>query len=519
MQNRRSFIRNIGLGATFIGLMPDAIFAGDTKKKGTMLPRSSPEAQGVSSDAINKFFDAIEASGQEFHGTMIVKNGYVIAEAMWHPYRTDHKLQTYSMSKSFTSSAIGLAQQEGLLSVEDQVIKYFPNDLPHEISDNLNKLKIKHLLMMGVGMAKDSIQIIEKTPNWAKTFLSLPIDFEPGTKFLYNSGASFMLANIIQKVTGKTAYDFIKPRLLDPLGMTNTSWATTPEGYNFGASHFRCTMEDFAKFGQFYLQKGKWNGKQMLDESWVHEATTKQISNGNNDGSWSYGYGYQFWLNPVGGFRADGAFGQYSMVFPDQNAVVAIASESMGKGTTMSLVWDNLFPALKNNVPMAQNTTQNKTLQQRLSKLNYAPESFSYKSNLESSIKGKTYKMAENELDIETLTFDFYGNNISFKIKEKNIRTYTIKSGRNKWITEKNLKPKPHSLFSKRRIDFESEVAAIGGWENNNKLHIAMRLIETCHTDYLTCTFEGNKVTIVPLFSVQKNEKKPDARPTLIGHY
>ncbi len=518
MNSRRQFIRQIGLATVGLTLTPK--WTNNVQDKTSKLPRSTPEAQGVSTEAINKYFDAVEASGQEFHATIILKNGFVIAEAWWEPYGPDHKMQLYSMSKSFTSTAIGFAQQEGLLNVEDLVIKYFPKDLPDEISPNLKALKIKHLLMMSVGHAKDSILTIEHSPAgvaWAKTFLAIPIEFEPGTKFLYNSGASFMLANIVQKVSGKTAFDFLKPRLFEPLGITNTTWSTTPEGYNFGASHLRMTTEDMAKFGQFYLQKGKWKGKQLLNTEYIATATSKQISNGKNDSSWAYGYGYQFWLNPPGGFRADGAFGQYSMVFPDQNAVVAINSESLGKGITMSLVWDILFPALGKKEPLKNNPTAHASLKTKLKGLRYAPEKFEAKSAFESNINGKKFQFEPNDLGIQNLTFRFNNDTISFDIKEEGFDTYTITSGRNKWYKKGNRKPAPHALFSRRRIDFESLVAAAAGWENEHTLKICLRLIETCHSDYLTCIFNDNKLTINTLFSVQKTEGKPDDRKPLMA--
>ncbi len=138
-----------------------------------------------------------------------------------------------------------------------------------------------------------------------------------------------MLSAIIKKVTGQSAHHYLQPRLLEPLNIANSTWTENAEGINIGASHLRIRTEDIAKFGQLYLQKGSWNGKQILSQEWVAAASSKQIENGKNDSSWGYGYGYQFWRNPPGGFRADGAFGQYSMVLPEQDAVVAITSESI----------------------------------------------------------------------------------------------------------------------------------------------------------------------------------------------
>ena len=207
---------------------------------------------------------------------------------------------------------------------------------------------------------------------WEKTFLSLPVVFKPGSQFMYNSGASFMLSAIIKKVTRQSAHEYLKPRLYKPLDITGATWTENFEGINMGASHLRIRTEDIAKFGQLYLQKGIWNGKQIISKEWVAAASSKQIDNGKNDSSWGYGYGYQFWLNPPGGFRADGAFGQFSMVLPDLDAVVAITSESISTKDTMRIVWDVLLPEMK-DVPLEKNTAEHTELLQHLQMLKYDP--------------------------------------------------------------------------------------------------------------------------------------------------
>ena len=206
MINRRLFIKNAGMVTAGIGLItafPGFSRAG-TSPKPFVLPRSTPEKQGISPAAIRNFLDSVSKSKQEFHSLMILRHGHVVAEGWWAPYSSEHRMQLYSLSKSFTSTAIGFAVTEGLLSVDDQVIRFFPDDLPVEISENLAALKVKHLLMMSVGHAKDSIMILEASPSgvrWEKTFLNQPVVFKPGAQFMYNSGASYMLSSIVKKVS------------------------------------------------------------------------------------------------------------------------------------------------------------------------------------------------------------------------------------------------------------------------------------------------------------------------------
>ncbi|HEY4323563.1 MAG TPA: serine hydrolase [Mucilaginibacter sp.] len=521
MSTRRKFIKEAGLLSIGFGLAPSLLSYGmvSSEKNPSALPRSTPELQGISSVGISKFLDAIKQSGQEFHSLMIVRHGNVVAEGWWAPYSSEHRMQLYSLSKSFTGTAIGLAAREGLLGVDDAIIKFFPEYSPATVSDNLAALKIRHLLSMSVGHEKDSIRILEASPAgvpWEKTFLSLPVVFTPGSKFLYNSGASFMLSAIINKVTGQTAHEYLKTRLYKPLDIVNATWGENWEGINMGASHLRIRTEDIAKFGQLYLQKGMWDGQQVITSDWVTEASAKQIENGKNDSSWGYGYGFQFWLNPPGGYRADGAFGQFSMILPELDAVVAITSESMDTKKTMQIVWDTLLPEMK-ATPLPADKSANKTLLNELKALAYAPLELAPTSPIANKISGKEFLLESNPFNAKSVSFRFRGDNCIFTLKEDGKPDIVITNGPNQWIRKGNLKPSAHSLFSLRRIDFDSIVAASYGWQDDNTLLLTWRYIETVHGDSFTCVFDGDKLTIKPLFSVNKLQGKPDDRKDILG--
>jgi CubicO group peptidase (beta-lactamase class C family) len=519
MPDRREFIKDAGLLTLGMGLFPSLYSYGNGTAKPFVLPRSTPEIQGISSAGISRFLDAIKQSGQEFHSLMILRHGNVVAEGWWAPYSSEHRQQLYSLSKSFTGTAIGLAVSEGLLTVDDPIIKFFPEYLPAEVSENLAALKIRHLLSMSVGHGKDSILILEASPSgvpWEKTFLSLPVVFKPGSQFMYNSGASFMLSAIIKKVTGQPAHEYLKPRLYQPLNIFNTTWGANWEGINMGASHLRMPTEDIAKFGQLYLQKGMWNGKQVISADWVAAASSKQIENGHNDSSWGYGYGYQFWLNPPGGFRADGAFGQYSMVIPELDAVVAITSESIETKKTMQIVWDVLLPEMK-AAPLPVDSAAHKTLVNELKALKYDPPQLAATSSVAGKISGKEFILDKNPFNVKSVTFSFTGDTCIFTLKEDSKPDIIITNGANSWIRKGNLKPSAHSLFSLRRIDFDSIVAASFGWQNDNTLLLTWRYIETVHGDSFTCVFDGDKITIKPLFSVNRLQGKADDRADIGG--
>jgi len=550
MPDRRIFLRKLGLGALGLGLLPGIPFSGvsaalpgrssplpdasdplpglsslhEIPAPGSLsLPRSSPEAQGLSSAAIRAFLAAILASGQEFHSIMVIRHGHVVAEGWWTPYSADHRQELYSLSKSFTSTAIGLAVDERRLTIEDSVLSFFPGEKPDTISDNLAALKVKHLLSMSVGHAKDSIQILEKSAPgdaWEKTFLSLPVVNEPGTRFLYNSGASYMLSSIVNRVTGLPAHEYLQPRLYKPLGITGATWTANAEGVNMGASHLRIRTEDIAKLGQLYLQKGKWNDRQILSKEWADLATTKKIGTGKNDGSWAYGYGYQFWMNPPGGFRADGAYGQYSMVFPDKDTVVAITSESADKAATMATVWDHLFPALPDaaiKAPIPENPVEYHLLQKELKALAFHPPALARTSPLAAAISGKKYILDKNAFDAIAVSFRFAAGKTFFTLMTRDRPDIVITCGMNEWITAGNRKPEAHSLFSLRRIDYDSRVAASATWNDEHTLILTFRFTETAHGDTLTCIFNGDALRIKFEFSAARLEKKADDRADLTG--
>lgn len=233
----------------------------------------------------------------------------------------------HSLSKSFTSTAVGLAVAEGKLSIDDPVLKFFPEDAPSEPSAFLKAMRVRDLLTMSTGNEKNATLI--DSEHWVKTFLAQPVPFKPGTHFLYNSPATHMLSAIVTKVTGQTVEDYLKPRLFEPLGIERFAWGKSPQGNTEGGWGLEITTEDIAKFGQLYLQKGQWNGKQLVPAAWIEQATSKQVSNGSDpEKDWDQGYGFQFWRCRHGAFRGDGAHGQFCIVLPEQDAVIAITANT-----------------------------------------------------------------------------------------------------------------------------------------------------------------------------------------------
>lgn len=286
----------------------------------------------ISADAVYRFLDRCIKQKIDLHAFTIYRGQELVARISLAPYDCiADKRQVYSASKSFTATGIGFAVQEGLLTVEDRVIDFFPDRLPAVVSENLAKMRVKHLLSMNTGHTFDTTLVLReqdpKGTDWIRLFLAQPVEKEPGTHFLYNTGASYLLSAILTKLTGQTLMDYLTPRLFDPLGIQHAYWRKSAEGVSWGGFDLHISCDDLAKLGLLYLNRGEWMGSQLLDPAWIDEATRKHSDNSAGaTPDWQSGYGYQFWRCALGGCRADGAYGQYCLIRPDCGVVFSCLS-------------------------------------------------------------------------------------------------------------------------------------------------------------------------------------------------
>jgi CubicO group peptidase (beta-lactamase class C family) len=310
------------------------------------LPRSLPEAQGVSSTVILDFVKAADKEVDTMHSFMIVRHGKVVSEGWWEPEGADKPHIMNSLTKSFTSTAIGLAIRDGKLSLDDRVLKFFPEDAPKDPSDNLKAMTVRHLLTMTCGHESEAKTGGKPT---AKQFLDNPVPHEPGTFFKYNTLGSYVLSAIVTKVTGQTTLEYLTRRLFEPLGINTPQWNTSAEGISIGGYGLYLRTEDIAKFGQLVLQKGNWNGKQLIPRDWIEQATSKQVSNAVENRTqgldWQQGYGFQFWQCQHDAVRGDGAGGQFCIVIPGLDVVIAITAQTRNMQGILDVVWESLLPA------------------------------------------------------------------------------------------------------------------------------------------------------------------------------
>ena len=369
------------------------------------LPRSTPEAEGVDPQAIVQFFSDLDQSGLEIHSIMILRHGKVIAEHWWAPYGPEYTHAMYSFTKTMTQAAVGFAVQEGLLKVSDKVTSFFPDLLPDVISEDLANLTVEHLLTMSVGH-KSTSYAGSGLPQ-VKSFLAAEFEFHPGTHFAYNITASHMLSNIITRVTGLSIREYLEPRLFEPLGIKDIAWEMDDDGHNMGNGGSHLRTSDMAKFCIFMMDKGKYNGKQLLNSEWIETATRPHIyqkdpngpeKDATDDGG--QGYGYQCWMGRCGSYRAIGGMNQVMLVFPDKDFAV-ISTGVVRDETGFNNMVYKMLPAVGDKKLKASKIN----LEQAIS--GYALKKPFEPSVAQAKAQTRKYRMFQNQYGIEKVCFRF----------------------------------------------------------------------------------------------------------------
>ena len=484
-------------------------------QKSASLPRSSPEQQGISSADILAFIDAADKDIDTMNSFMLVRHGHVVAEGWWAPYDRETPHVLYSLSKSFTSTAVGLAIAEGKLNLDDEVIKFFPDEAPADPPANLRAMRVRDLLRMNTGNQSEAPIRVNfpalQTETWVKTFLTHTVPFKPGTHFLYNSPATYMLSAIVQKVTGMTVLDYLRPRLFDPLGFKDPVWVSSPQGITAGAYGLSIRTEEIARFGELYLHKGMWNGKQLIPAAWVEQATSMQTSTGSAPASdWDQGYGYQFWRSRHNSFRGDGAFGQYCLVIPELDAVVAITSGVRNMQQVMNLVWDKLLPAMKRG-RLPENSTARRQLEARLAALKVKFASGAASSSMSASVSGKWFEFPDNDRGVKAVSFDFNSTSPALIVRTAAGET-RMTIGRETWTNSRGMFA--NGLDRALGVPANPLVAASGAWSAENTFTVKIVLSETPYYSILNFKFDGDRL----LFDAEHNVSFMATKlPQLIG--
>lgn len=456
--------------------------------------RASPAERGVDTAALSELLFELGRQRVELHSFMLWRDGAVIAEGYAPPYGANRPHMIHSVTKSFTSMAVGLAVDRGLLSIDDRVTGFFPRAIFSVPSERLERMTVRHLLTMtsghGRGISGGLWRLMGS--SWVEHFFRQPMEHEPGEVFVYDSGASHILSAIVQKVTGQTTHEWLKTHILDPMGMSPLTWERDPEGICSGGNGISCTTADMIKLGVLHLQEGAWQGRQLLSRKWVAAATGFQMRDvsigvftGTNylgpdeqlDGAVAAkreGYGFQWWRGPHNSFTANGLFGQYCFVLPDQRAVVAFTGGLDDNDQRIHrLIWDRLLPAMGGSPSVAAHR-----LAMRLPvDLDGRPISRRHRGRMH-------YVLAPNDTGATQLTLDLGPESCVLELEDARGR-HRVRAGCGRWIEDVTSMSGAglHHAYESMAMP----VVAGSHWVDDATLVMEWLFPQTAFRDTLTC--------------------------------
>ncbi|MGW2516744.1 serine hydrolase domain-containing protein [Streptomyces sp. NPDC001617] len=450
------------------------------------LPSATPAAQGVDAAGVHAFLDALEAAPDiEPHSLMILRHGRLVASGWWAPYTPERPHLLYSLSKSFTATAAGLAAAEGLLRFDDPVISYFP-EFEADITDPRSRaMLVRHVASMSSGHEAETLDraLAADRAELVRGFLLVRPDRDPGTVFAYNQPTTYTLAAIVQRVTGQSLTAYLRPRLFDPLGIGEAAWLHDRAGRELGFSGLHACTDAIARLGQLYLQDGVWEGERLLPEGWVAEATRPHIDNsgaGPAVSDWQQGYGLQFWMARHG-YRGDGAFGQFCLVLPEHDAVIATTAATEQMQQVLDLVWEHLLPAFGPE-SLTGRDDEDTALRERLARLALPPAAGKPAS------PGRTADWRAE--------FTPYGGTCADVPK---LTSVAVTSGPDGWSLTLTEDGHPLDLrFGEAGwivTDEPLPTAVSGGWADADTLAVDVVFLETPHRLTVTCSLPERTFT------------------------
>lgn len=473
------------------------------KEKKSLVRAETAESVGVDSREVQAFIDDCEKEGIEIHSLMVLRHGEVACEAYKEPFCAEHSHMMYSVSKSFTSTAIGFAVEEGFLTLETKFLDVFPEMRPTKYDPWLEKMSVLDLLTMRSG--KSVSPMTDRTKDtWLRDFVNSPWADEPGTKFLYISENMYVLCAMIKRLTGQSVTEFLTPRLYEPLGMDVPYWETCPSGIETGGWGIFLTLEDLAKFTLCYQQMGVYDGKQVIPRHWVEEGT-KAITDSYSDNiDGINGYGYCFWrCSYKNAYRADGMFSQFGIVFEDKDAVFAMQGGNIDEQQTRDCIWRHFPKAFIDDNPDEAGV---EVAFKPYDKLSAAP-----RSALEKTIDGKTISFLKAHiLNVIGMPVSILPLAAVFMEKDKagNIDNVRLSFAEDKMIMtwtegdEMNTVPvgmEGEYLWGKIVLGgIAYNTASVGAWSDENTLEVRIRVIETVAERRLKFRFRDGRVSMEP---------------------
>ena len=473
---------------------------------GNALPRVPfPEDAGVSSKAVLDFLKEVEENGIELHSFMVLRGGKVACECFRAPYEPKYRHQMWSVSKSFAATALGIAIDEGFLTLDTPVMDIFPEYRPKKKDENLEKLTFRHLVTMTAGKSPPYLSPKGENADWIKTYVNASWYNEPGVEYRYINENFFMICAALVRVTGMSIIEYLTPRLFEPLGIADLFWETNNRGVEAGGWGVFCRTEDLAKFMRCYQLGGKWEGKKVIPGDWAREATVYQTPSVGIHKATKVGYGFGFWMNPGEGYRANGMFCQFGVDFVNHDGLFICNCSHTEEQIVQDLVF-KYFPAAFIE-PGSEETVPSFHEALAASKVEEAPAASRRAPALEDKINGTTIRLRKYRL-VDAIGFAFgsipaiVNSKTPFKPCQMNdIRINFEEDGlRFAWAegTQKN------EVFCAMNGGYDEHLVRVGGiaykmlcfarWNDDDTLLVQLRAIESIATQRFTFQFSGSRV-------------------------
>ena len=454
------------------------------------LPRSTPEEQGVPSKALVALFDSLHALPlTDMHAVVVMRHGKVIGEMYPKPYAPEYRHTMYSCSKTFVGIAVGLAIEDNRLRLDDRIAAIFPELLPDSVSKDLADMTVRHLLTMASGVKPDW-NMRSRGKEWIRTFLSKPVK-EPGTQYAYDSMVSYMLAAVVQKVTGKKLTEYLQERVFTPMNVTEWAWEESPEGVNTGGWGVHIQPESLAKFGQLILNEGRWEGKQLVPTEWIREMCKKHRETGREV------YGYHIWHcgGHDGAVRADGALGQYVISVLDKDMGVVMTEATLGNGRDQRrLIWDVLLPHIQDE-PLPANKKDYQKLLKKQEGYKLAEVKGKASSAFASNWENKTIELGKNTFGWKSLKLNFGKKEVTMTVTETNGKSYELPFGFQQWMTTTFDAYPPYSITPVDRFKgLEGPYYASGSyaWISKEELQLKAHYVNCVSSLEMTFRLDEN---------------------------
>jgi CubicO group peptidase (beta-lactamase class C family) len=462
------------------------------------LPRASASSLGIDPDRLIAFLDAVKAADLDLHGFMLHRHGHVVAEGWTWPVDPNEPRVLHSMAKSFTGCAIGLAIQEGLLDLDDRLVSFFPDEVPANADPRLADMTVEHLLTMRTGHASNTSGSVWRSisTSWIAEFFKIPLAYAPGTEYVYTSAASYMLSALINRVTGQTLHDYLKPRLFIPLDIHNETWDIGPDGVNPGGNGLTAPVSAALKLAVLHAQNGVWEGRQVLPAAWVQAATQPQ---GGPDSR----YGYHWMMKPRPAFSALGVFVQMAAVYREHNATLVLVGGMKNSAEIVPFI-ERYFPAAFSE-DCSVKPEADARLEQRLASMAEQPLLVSDCPAPEDSMR--VFAMAENGLGVRQLSFAFTGNVLTFELTDSQA-THRLQIGIDHWLT--GLTSMPGRALHHGYEFNHAQIVAGARWLDQKTLEMTWIYPQTAFRDRVKCVFEGNSVSLARTVNVNSAEREQE---------